>query len=129
MTDKILEIQPLFIINNLAKTVYADIPAVDISGAEKLTITAIITTGTFTTANFVLQLFYSPDGINWDTTAFGSSTTSVYGNTSTLIGATYSVPFVGFMKFKIGNTSTTQSVDIIQIYCTLQPRFKDFKTE
>lgn len=72
------------------------------------------------TAGAVLEIYYSPDGINWDTLTYDTMTITLSAGNRVQKSALVLCPEWGYIRFAILNSDATYTIPLSKIWYTIQ---------
>ena len=86
-------------------------------------VTARATFDASATGNVVVSLFYSPDGKNYDTTAFETVTLTCVQSGTVQATKLISVPDTGFVKISVANADATYDAVSVMVWSAVGYQF------
>lgn len=112
---------PWFTAAIIAASGVLDSPGVlDLIRARSLSITVALTFGGSIDADTDVELFYSHDGNNWDTYPYSSFAIIFDTSATEQITKFFNVPEYGYIKIKITNGSSADSLTNIKVWYSLE---------
>ena len=91
----------------------------DLIRARSLSITVQLTFGGSIDADTTVELFYSPDGSNWDTYAYATFAITFDTSETEQITKFFNVPEHGFMKVVITNGSSADTLTNLKVWYSM----------
>lgn len=97
-----------------------DSPGVlDLIRARSLSVTVQVTFGGSVDADTTVELFYSPDGTNWDTYVYATFAITFDVSETEQVTKFFNVPEHGFMKVKITNGSDQDTLTNLKVWYSM----------
>ncbi len=88
--------------------------------ARGFSVTCRATFGAGNTGNVVANLYYSPDGVNFDTSPYASLTVPVTASESVQASAYVVVPEHGYIKITVSNEDASNDVNNVLVWFSIQ---------
>jgi len=88
--------------------------------ARGLSVTGRVTFHSSATAGADIEVYYSPDGKNWDTDPFGTDSITVTAGATKQSTSYIVAPEHGYVKFAVKNNDTGYALTNVMLWYTIQ---------